>query len=59
MLLTKEDKELIKALCQEKAEGRADLTFRQIGEKFDLEAYEVLEIWTGMKWDTRQQRHYA
>lgn len=59
MLISEEDKDLIKALCQEKSEGKTDLTFKQIGEKFELEAHEVLEIWTGMKWDTRQQRHYA
>jgi hypothetical protein len=58
MSLTEEDKELIKALCQEKAEGKTDLTYREIGIKFELKPHEVLEIWTGMKWDTSQRHIY-
>ena len=58
MLLSEEDKDLIKALCEEKAAGKTDLTYKQIGEKFELKPHEVLEIWTGMKWDTSQRHIY-
>jgi hypothetical protein len=57
-MLTEDDKKLITALCEEKSRGKTDLTFREIGIKFELKPHEVLEIWTGMKWDTSQRHIY-
>ena len=59
MLITEEDKDLIKALCEEKSAGKTELTYKEIGEKFELKPHEVLEIWTGMKWDTSQRHIYG